>query len=116
MVCNGTKTSVELSEVNNFCSAAIEVDQGLKAGATHSYRSSNFSGILTIRSVFIKSVLERIVVLYPHEHQITALHKVVYCYKDGKKKVLSNGREMDHHKTQNYKPLIGKLHLKQRCQ
>lgn len=58
---------------------AARVRVRVKAGATNSYRRSDFSG-----------VLEHTVVPYPHEHQLNmvVLQKVVCYYKNGKKKAI----------------------------
>lgn len=79
----------------------MEGDQALKAGATNSYRCSNFAGLLTTPSVCIKAVFEHTVVPYPREHQLNSivLQKVVCCYKNGEKKAINSGRETDHHNT-----------------
>lgn len=79
----------------------MEINQALKAGATNSYRCSNFSGLFTTPSVCIKAVLEHTVAPYPGEHQLNSiiLQKVVCCYKNGKKKAINNGRGTDHHNT-----------------
>lgn len=67
-------TSHHLSKSQSY-SAATEIDQGLKSGASNFYSCSNFFGLLPTPSVCIKAMLEHTVVPNPREH----LWTVLYC-------------------------------------